>query len=879
MAGTSEFAFRFVSVLWGVLFVPLLYVLLRRWARRRLSLLAALLAVTSPFLVAYSQEARMYTMLPCLAVLALLVFEIALERERQPAWWLIYLGLLVAGTATHYFFAVIGLVTALYLALGLGRGGRWRPWALASHGLLLLAGLVWLVVAPGLRASLAILLQGKAAFGLGYELGKIMPTLMLAEVSGGEIPVAAHLFAACGWLLALLGVWAARRGVMLAWHGRLLLLLMLVVPLVAALLLPYGFVGRHLGYILVPLLAFLAVGLLTLRQQGRVWLALGLLLLLLPTGYGLAVHYASRSDSFGQAMAYVDQHAQVGDLLLLNQPAQEPLVTYYNREGWPVRYLPAGGDPLTPDSVNKDLAELARLHQRLWLGPIGAWTADPDLLVERWLAVNAFQASKVWFPDSSSVSLYYTAAADLRPIEREPAIWDGRIRLEAVSISPLEVSADQALRLQFTWVAELGLDEGYSVSLRLVDDAGLAWADRRSEPCGGWCLTDSWQAGESHQDRHALLIPRGTPPGSYRLQVAWVPTAGGPALPVEADASQGQQLDLAGVVVLPSGAAVDELPEVLTPVQVNFDGQVRLVGYAVDPGELRAGEGLHLETHWQAVAVPGADYGLGIDLVDGSGEVAHGWQVRPFTGQYGTGQWQLGEYVRGQQLLSLPGDLLPGSYRVRISLLKANGEPLLPTAEALGPARLAGPYLFLAKIDVMERPRRFDLPEIPKTLEVRLGRRAWLAGYDLDVRQAHPGGQVVLTLYWQALGPMVRPFKVFAHLIDDQGQVAAQHDGPPGNGCCPTHTWVEGEVIVDEHVIPLRANLPVGSYDLVVGLYDEETGDRLPTYDRQGNQVAVDSVLIEAVDVQPLPGGGPGPGGQEPGLGYNQVLYLPLIAR
>ena len=233
LAGTSEFAFRFVSVLWGVLFVPLFYVLVKRWAHPPLALLGTLLAVVSPFLVAYSQEARMYTMIPCLAVLTLLAFGTALERERQPGWWLVYLGLLLAGTATHYAFSLIGLATALYLGLDQARGGRPRPWALAGHGLLLLAGLVWLMAAPGLRTALTEVLQGQVDLGLGYKLGKTMPALILGDVSAGEVPLVAHLIATGGWLLALLGVWAAHRGSMLAPRGRRLLLLMLVVSLVA----------------------------------------------------------------------------------------------------------------------------------------------------------------------------------------------------------------------------------------------------------------------------------------------------------------------------------------------------------------------------------------------------------------------------------------------------------------------------------------------------------------------------------------------------------------------------------------------------------------------------------------------------------------------
>jgi hypothetical protein len=285
-----------------------------------------------------------------------------------------------------------------------------------------------------------------------------------------------------------------------------------------------------------------------------------------------------------------------------------------------------------------------------------------------------------------------------------------------------------------------------------------------------------------------------------------------------------------------------------------------------------------METHWRAVATPAADYVLAVDLVDAAGRVAHSWRLAPFTGQYATGRWQQGEYVRGLQRLSVPGDLAPGSYRVRLALLAPGDEALPATGQASVPARLDGDYVYLSAVEVVERPRRFDLPQVSQPLAVRVGRRARLLGYDLDVGQAHPGGGLTLTLYWQALGPMVRPYKVFTHLLDDGGEVVAQHDGQPGGGCCPANTWAEGEIIVDRHPIPLRANLPPESYDLMVGLYDEETSTRLPAYDAQGNQMPSDGVLITEVQIEALPGGGE-LSSQEPGFDHQNVVYLPLIAR
>jgi hypothetical protein len=97
---------------------------------------------------------------------------------------------------------------------------------------------------------------------------------------------------------------------------------------------------------------------------------------------------------------------------------------------------------------------------------------------------------------------------------------------------------------------------------------------------------------------------------------------------------------------------------------------------------------------------------------------------------------------------------------------------------------------------------------------------------------------------------MVRPFKVFTHLVDAEGTIWAQHDAPPGGGCCPANTWNEDEVIVDEHPIALGADLLPGTYWLVVGMYDEEFETRLPAYDAAGTPLAHDQIEIVELTIE-----------------------------
>ena len=78
-------------------------------------------------------------------------------------------------------------------------------------------------------------------------------------------------------------------------------------------------------------------------------------------------------------------------------------------------------------------------------------------------------------------------------------------------------------------------------------------------------------------------------------------------------------------------------------------------------------------------------------------------------------------------------------------------------------------------------------------------------------------------------------YKAFAHVVPVQGNTpAAQHDSPPANGSLPTTGWIRGEYIADEHAITLPDALPTGRYRILVGLYDPQSGARVPAFAADG---------------------------------------------
>ena len=132
-------------------------------------------------------------------------------------------------------------------------------------------------------------------------------------------------------------------------------------------------------------------------------------------------------------------------------------------------------------------------------------------------------------------------------------------------------------------------------------------------------------------------------------------------------------------------------------------------------------------------------------------------------------------------------------------------------------------------------------------VQANLGGQAQLTGYALDRAAYRPGENVRVTLYWLGSRHPDKDYKVFVHLRDlaDQ-QMISQHDSDPVYGFTPMTQWEPGELMADEHLLPLPADTPLGTYQLWVGMYDPATGERLTRADAPGQ----DRLPIGTVTVQ-----------------------------
>jgi len=177
-------------------------------------------------------------------------------------------------------------------------------------------------------------------------------------------------------------------------------------------------------------------------------------------------------------------------------------------------------------------------------------------------------------------------------------------------------------------------------------------------------------------------------------------------------------------------------------------------------------------------------------------------------------------------------------------LITVKGRPALRIyrrrpVEAVASHEAAGARLWRTVEEMIPPERTGSHP-----VGVTLGDKVHLLGYDLDTAGAHPGGAVVVTLYWQALAPFDRNFQAFAHLYHGDS-VLAQHDSAPECAVNPTTRWEPGDVVADPHVITLPAHLPGAEAPLFIGMYDLITEERLPVPGAGDNLIYLTDVSLD----------------------------------
>jgi len=405
LSGTSVASLRFFSLWFGVLAVPLIYALGCRLLGREAGIGAAFLTAFSPYLVWYSQEVKMYTLVPALVLLAVYALHRAVAEGRA-RWWAV---MVAATTLAFYLHVWSALLVPVYVSSLLA----WRPrgrhrWldALVSLAFLTLPYLplaVWEI-----RRALVPMETGFPRYTLA-EMAEVLLTAWTTGVWAWGWPWG---IAACG-VAVLLGV-----GALLlegrAWHRKGLRNLAALVgwtalPLLGIWLVSLRqplFTDRYLIWVAPPFYLLAGAGLAFLWRHGR-WPALPLLAAVLVVFGGnlwLQSTVPIKPD-LRAAAAFVEERYRPEDLLVFQIPHVRYTFDYYFgpavydwADGLYTNYrLPDGGYVVDATQVNSQMGWATRGRERVWLIASEMEMWDERHLVWRWLEANGTRVETAHF--------------------------------------------------------------------------------------------------------------------------------------------------------------------------------------------------------------------------------------------------------------------------------------------------------------------------------------------------------------------------------------------------------------------------------------------------------------------------------------------------
>jgi len=373
-----------------------------------------------------------------------------------------------------------------------------------------------------------------------------------------------------------------------------------------------------------------------------------------------------------------------------------------------------------------------------------------------------------------------------------------------------------------TWEAVLywrGLrptDQNYHVAVQVVDQMGDIVGQSNAEYPGGM-PSSWWPSGTYARDVHQIAIRPGTPPGEYHVQVA-VYEAGKPyqRLPILGAALDGgwragdTAIGIAQLTIEPPEHPVQEAAvQPAHSLRAPSVGGLRLLGHDPLPEQLLPGDAFRYTLYWRADGPLSAAPPVRVRLRQGK-EIALEQPIEPVPG-HTRDRWQVGDLWRANHALRLPPTVGAGDWQLDVVI----GEIAVPLAQRIRVPLLA---------------RRLTPPAASVSQVITFAGLAKLIGYDAPARLA-AGRPFSVTLYWQVLEESTARYKTFVHLVDARGQRWAGSDSTPAGGQRPTTSWVAGEYITDVHLLSPPEDLTAGSYQLLVGLYEEWSVVRLTTAD------------------------------------------------
>ena len=423
--GNGEFEVRLLSAIFGILSIPLLYLIVKDLFGNLPALISALMLALSPFHVYYSQEARMYSILTFFVLLSIFFMAKMLcigEEIKLTKKTIFYsIGYVISTVAALYCHNVALLLPLAQNLFFIIFWNRHRPffkfWTLS----LLIIITLWApwtsfffeqsssvgksFYTPQLTLESIFNLFATFNNGPTYWLFNWIDVGNFSLIHGRLVLVTIIFFS----LLFLAGIIYGRRNP----RSLVLLLLISFVPIGTQLLISLKhsiLATQTLIWASGPYIVLIALGISSIKRK---WVfALTIVFISVLNSASLYKYYAEfKKERWDLAAEYVSQNSGKEDLVLFSSAlGQIPFEYYFDRynlmlekHGLPTNFSER---KMTIEDVPA-LEDLIQNHKRVWLIYSHEWFTDPEKLSESTLKKNyCLSKSKDFKSGQSNLSCY-----------------------------------------------------------------------------------------------------------------------------------------------------------------------------------------------------------------------------------------------------------------------------------------------------------------------------------------------------------------------------------------------------------------------------------------------------------------------------------------
>lgn len=312
-------------------------------------------------------------------------------------------------------------------------------------------------------------------------------------------------------------------------------------------------------------------------------------------------------------------------------------------------------------------------------------------------------------------------------------------------------------------------------------------------------------------------------------------------------------------------------PEVKFAADLTFGGFARLIGYDIEPRNLKAGEPMWITLHFEVLRDPGKGWELFLHAMGPDAHFTRADHV-PVEGSHPVPNWKPGQYVTDRTWLRIDPGAPSGAYElvfgffntadkdhragiegpVSTGLLKPSkltedmGLPIdlesrahLATVTLDNPKR--PPHPLLVGRDALAEDKRVFVRKGPvtgqRTVDVTFGKAIRLFHVEPPA-PVEPGQEWVLRTWYEPLLPTPRFTELFLHVRG----MGKYHNGShvPVRGAYPVDRWLKGELVEDDYRFTVPVDWPPGEYEAWMGFWSPNADTEMQRLAPVGKGLLID---------------------------------------